>query len=239
MWHFQVIWYKHNNNFFYNFKDAWDDSGEFPVRKIKVESPDSDDDTQQPSLSSVEQNECELNRPIKQENNLNDTTIEEGELEDSFNLDDKDFQRCNTIKTELSDPPSAPQINCETAWLKINKPATPSPPHISDDASYKVKLESNDAEQSDHMFDHSPYNKELLKNWRIKESTPIKTDEDYDASSSSHLKRNCFKSARRTVFNRPSPYETGAGSIEGAESRVSIQHRQGIKRKSEKGDFIR
>lgn len=222
-----------------NFKDAWDDSGEFPVRKIKVESPDSYDDTQQqPSLSCIEQNECKLDRPIKQEKDL-DTTLEEGEFEDSFNLDNKDFQRCGTIKTVCSEPPSAPQINCEAAWMKINKPLTPSPPHISDDASYKVKLESSAAEHSDHMFDHSPYNKELLKNWRIKETTPIKTDEDYEGPSSSHLKRNCFKSARRTMFNRPSPYETGAGSIEAAESRVSIQHRHGIKRKSDQVDFIR
>lgn len=160
------------------------------------------------------------------------------ELQDSFNLDNKDFQKCSTIKTECSDPPTAPQINCETAWLKINKPITPPPPHICDDTLYKAKQENSAAEHSDHMFDHSPYNNELLKNWNIKETTPVKTEEDCEGPSSSHLTRNYFKSAKRTVFNRPSPYETGAGSIETADLRVLIQHRHGIKRKSDKGDFI-
>lgn len=75
------------------------------------------------------------------------------------------------------------------------------------------------------MFGDSPYNKELLKKLQIKEETPVKSEHE----DRNNCTRNSFKSAKRTVFTRDSPYKRCGNDIDtiSAKSRLGVKVNEG------------
>lgn len=91
---------------------------------------------------------------------------------------------------------------------------TPSPLH---------KIKEEPKEEVDDIFDESPYNKALFDSIRIKEETLTQTEDE----SGGDL-RNSLKSAKRTVFNRLSPYKRFDNDV-AYEKRLSAKSRLGPK----------
>ncbi|ERL92768.1 hypothetical protein D910_10076 [Dendroctonus ponderosae] len=87
----------------------------------------------------------------------------------------------------------------------------------SETSPVPVKLESDAA--VDRMFDDSPYNNKLFESWKIKERTPVKNENDESGSKRS------FKSAKRTMFTRKSPYKKMESDT--SEKRISVKTRLG------------
>lgn len=140
-------------------------------------------------------------------------SLEEGELEDSDS--EHHMSKCKTPP-----PPkiSVEEFNNSYSEHQTTKCNTPPPPKIS---------------PVDKMFDESPYNKEMFKMLKIKEETPVKTEIAEELSGSNS--RNTLKSAKRTVFNRHSPYKK-VGS-DNYENKASVKSRLGSKRVlEEKGE---
>ncbi|KAF7272025.1 hypothetical protein GWI33_015164 [Rhynchophorus ferrugineus] len=96
---------------------------------------------------------------------------------------------------------------------------TPSPkaPHSTLEG---IRLDAQ-CIKSEPLFDDSPYNKELFKKLQIKEETPVKCENEDGIINT----RNSFKSAKRTVFTRESPYKRcGSDSDKiSAKSRLTLR----------------
>lgn len=228
-----------------NFQDAWDEEPslnfeEEPPLKFKEEPLDYDAtaNSSQVKLEVKEEPDDEF------EEESHDDTFEEGQLADSF---------CNkSIKQEIEVPVPSPsrvsmshdksmeegELEDSDSEHHMIKCKTPPPPKISVEGEFK----NGDSEHQttkcntpppppkisavDKMFDESPYNKEMFKTLKIKEETPVKTEiaEELNDSNS----RNTLKSAKRTVFNRHSPYKK-VGS-DNQENKTSVKSRLGPKR---------
>ncbi|XP_066145909.1 histone RNA hairpin-binding protein [Euwallacea fornicatus] len=202
--------------------DEWDDSGDFPVRKNKQVSGSLDT-----KHNSSFNNSSLLLNSIKEEPDTDNSFIEElkhqikeetdckiyspkWEIKENNSSSEDEFKSYETscnIKSEQSSPVSAQSI----------MPHTPPPPVISGEDSI------------DRMFDESPYNRELFESCKIKDVTPIKIENDGKTGDNSHGNQSwsSMRSAKRTVFTRPSPYKTNDSERGG--KKVSIMSRLGPK----------